>query len=1171
MTVAGPERLDLRLTLPAACAWVTAWQGRVLPPTVLAVLSGCAGAMAVVAVLRSRRSAATVAAGCLVCAAAAGLATAARVHARTTGPLAAAATHSAAVVVDGVLLADPHAVPPKQAVLAFQQLVVVALRAERLVVAGRIVHVREPVLVLTSDPRWLSLLPSQRVRVEGRLQRPRVGDDVAALLSARGPPSVLTGPSAVQRVAGRLRQGLRDASATLPADERGLLPGLVDGDTSRLDPGLGRDFRTTGLTHLTAVSGTNVAVVLAATLVVCGWLRIGLRWRPPVALVVLLGFVVLARPSPSVLRATVMGALGLLALSTGSRRQALPALSAAVLVLVLLSPELAHQPGFALSTLATAGLLLVAPVWRDRLARRLPGWLADAVAVPAAAQLACGPVIVGLSGQVGVLAVPANLLAVPAVAGATLLGVVAALAAPVCLPVAQLIAWAAWLPTHWLVLVARIGASRPGSSLSLPRGWPGALLMIALTGLVLLALARRWLRRAGAAAAAGAVLAGCLVVAVEPPWPPPGWVLVSCDVGQGDSLVLRAGRHEAVVVDTGPDPVPVDACLRRLGISRVPLLVLTHLHADHVEGVPGLLRDRAVGLVEIGPLDEPAVERGRLLGWLAARRIPVVRAVVGEVRSLSGVRWQVVDATARHGTDSDPNNSSIVLRVVTHGVTALLAGDLEGDAQRALRERGVDLTAAVLKVPHHGSAKQDPGFLDATHARIALTPVGAGNPYGHPSRATLARLERDGARTYRSDRDGDVAVIVRHGRLSSQGRGGDGTRGGATGGRAVAQPPGSAPGGPHPVGMRLAGASGDGQRPGGLADRVPPGSLDTCEVPAAVAGARPRAPPWEDHRVAAPDLLAPLTLVTGDEELLVARAVSAVVAAARARSPEVDVRDLDGGALVPGDLAAVLSPSLFAEDRVVVVRSGQDLSKEAAADVVAYAAAPLPEVVLVVVHAGGAKGKAVIAALTAAGARRVDAPKVTKAGDRRSLVRAELTADGRQVTEGAVTALLDAVGSDLRELCSAASQLLSDTEGPIDELAVSRYHRGRAESSGFAVADRAVDGDLPGALELARWGQSTGLAPVLVTSALASTLRSVAMVASAGRAPAGVLASQLAMPPWKVEKTQRQARGWRPEGLSDALRAVAVADADVKGGAVDASYAVERALLAVVHARTVAR
>lgn len=317
--------------------------------------------------------------------------------------------------------------------------------------------------------------------------------------------------------------------------------------------------------------------------------------------------------------------------------------------------------------------------------------------------------------------------------------------------------------------------------------------------------------------------------------------------------------------------------------------------------------------------------------------------------------------------------------------------------------------------------------------------------------------------------------------------------------------------------------------------------------------------------------IAPLTLVVGEEELLVSRAVSGVVRKAREVHPEIEVADLDGGTLQPGDLVEVLSPSLFGDERVVIIRASQDLSKEAAAEVLAYAADPVPEIALVVLHAGGAKSKSLVASFVGVGATRLDCAKITKASERRDLVRMELRADGRQVTEDAVTTLLDAVGNDLRELCAAASQLLSDTEGPITPEVVGRYHRGRAESSGFAIADKAVDGDLAGALELVRWGQSTGLAPVLVTSALASTLRSVALVASAGRQPVNALASQLGMPPWKVEKTQRQARGWRPEGLSLALQAVATADGDVKGASSDAGYAVERALLAVVQARGAGR
>ena len=761
--------MDLRLAGPAAAAWVVAWQGRFLPVPWLLGLALVCGVLALGLLGLGR----AVAAATLACAAAAGLVTAGHVHARTTGALAQAAKTQSAVVVVGRVLDDPRVVPRKADVLAFQELLVARVRVEELQVAGRVVHLRAPVLVVTSERGWLRLLPSQRVRIEGRLRAPDPGDDVAALLTARGPPVVLSGPSVVQRVAGRLRQGLRDATDPLPADERGLLPGLVVGDTSRQPAQLGDDFRTTGLTHLTAVSGSNVAVILGAALLLCRRFGVPLRARPGVALAVLGAFVVLARPSPSVLRAAVMGVVALLALATGSRKQAVPALCGAVLLLVLLDPELAPQPGFALSTLATAGLLLVAPVWRHRLARRLPGWLADAIAVPAAAQVACTPVVVAISGSLGLLAVPANLLAVPAVAPATVLGVVAALLAPVCLPLAQAAAWLGFVPTWWLVTLAHTGARQPGAGTAIPDGWLGASISLALlaSGAVVLSVPR--LRRTAAAAGAGVLLASLVLVVVRPGWPPPGWLVLSCDVGQGDSFAVRLGPGTALVIDTGPDPRPVDRCLSRAGITRIPLLVLTHLHADHVEGAPGALRGRQVGAIEIGPLDEPAVERQRLLGW--AGRIPVVRAQIGEVRAVGDVSWEVLDATARHGTDSDPNNSSIVLRLVTHGVSVLFAGDLEGEAQQALRERGVVLASDVLKVPHHGSAKQDPAFLDAVGARVALTPVGAGNPYGHPSAQTLQRLERDGARTYRSDEDGDVAVVLRDGRLGAIGRGGDGT------------------------------------------------------------------------------------------------------------------------------------------------------------------------------------------------------------------------------------------------------------------------------------------------------------------------------------------------------------------------------------------------------------
>ena len=250
------EPPDLRLLLPALAVWLVALAALYLPPGPVAVASA---ALVLSSLVALRRGGALVA-GVLVCAAAAGLSASARVQARTTGPLHEAAGRSAAVTALAVVTDDPRVVVPRAGagVLAVRELIVARVRVEQLQVAGRTVRLRSPVLVLAQDPAWLALLPSQRISVEGRLAPAERGDDVAAVLTARGELHILGPPSLVQRVAGLLRAGLRQAVAPLPAAERGLLPGLVVGDTSKLDPELKEDFRTTGLTHLVAVSGVTV-------------------------------------------------------------------------------------------------------------------------------------------------------------------------------------------------------------------------------------------------------------------------------------------------------------------------------------------------------------------------------------------------------------------------------------------------------------------------------------------------------------------------------------------------------------------------------------------------------------------------------------------------------------------------------------------------------------------------------------------------------------------------------------------------------------------------------------------------------------------------------------------------------------------------------------------------
>jgi competence protein ComEC len=770
----------VRLLAPAVAVWLAAAVALHLPPIVVLVAAGAAALAAGVVMLRRAiaRPGSAVAVAVLLCGAAAGLASAARVHARTTGVVHDAAQRRAAVTVDAVLLDDPRVLVPSTSsgALVVRDVVLSRVRVERVTTAGRVIGVRTPVLVLSSDRSWLGLLPSQHVRVEGLLRPADRGGDVAALLAARGTATAIGKPSVLQRLAGSLRAGLRRAVAPLPAAERGLLPGLVIGDVSALPPGLQDDFRTVGLTHLVAVSGTNVAIVLAMVLFLCRGIGVPLRVRAPLCLLALLGFVVLVRPSPSVLRAAVMGGVALLALTTGRSRSTLPALSAAVIALVLVSPDLATTAGFALSVLATAGIVILAPSWRDRWARYLPHGVADALAIPSAAQVACGPVVVALSGQLGLLSVPANLLAVPAVAPATLLGLGAALTAPISGSLAHAFAWLAWLPTTWLVHIAQTGAAMPGAALPWQGGYVGAALLVLLTCVGALVVRSSRLRRACAAACAGTVAAAAMLWLVAPGWPPAGWFLVACDVGQGDALVLNAGPHAAVLIDTGPDPRAVDRCLRRLQVRRVPLVILTHLHADHVEGLPGVLRGRLVAQIEVGPLEEPVVENARVRRWAAQAHVPVVSAVVGEVRTAGAARWQVLAPDHAHrGTSSDPNNSSLVLRLTAAGGrTVLLTGDVEKEAQQSLLDLGVPLGADVLKVPHHGSSHQLPEFLRAVHPRLTMTSVGAGNPFGHPSPATIGQLVHEGARSYRTDRDGDIALVDRGGSLFSEARHGRG-------------------------------------------------------------------------------------------------------------------------------------------------------------------------------------------------------------------------------------------------------------------------------------------------------------------------------------------------------------------------------------------------------------
>jgi competence protein ComEC len=769
---------DVRLLGPALLGWMVVAATLGSGATVHGWLAAAALGGAVLLVARQRRHGTGRAAYAglgLAVVAVCQVAVAGHVLVRESGDLDELASARASVQLVVVVTSDPVA---RSVSDRDSRRVTARARAVEVTGRGRTGAVHAPVL-LVGDERLLSLRWHERVALSARLGPADPGRAEIAIASVTGPPQVRAPPGVVARGAERLRTGLRHAVDAAPADARGLLPGLVIGDTSRTPPDLTDAMLATGMTHLSAVSGANVAVVLGMVLGACSLLGLPRFVRPLLALVALAGFVVLARPDPSVVRAAVMGAIGLLGMSRSRRALGLPVLGAAVVLLLVYDPWLARSYGFALSTLATLGLLVFTRPWGDTIGRRLPGrlrGLGPAVAVPLAAQVMCAPVIVLLQGSVSLIGVLANVLAAPLVPPATVAGVVAAVLSLVSDRLAVLVGTAGAVPTLGIARVARGFADVPGGTMPWPDGPLGAALLATLTvaGVLLLPwLSRRVLRHPVAALGVLALVVGGTVPTTAVTWPPPGWRMVVCDVGQGDASVLRSGPHRAVLVDVGPDPRLVDHCLDRLGIDVLDAVVLTHFHADHVEGLPGALGGRRVGEVLTSPVAEPGFEADQVRRWVTARGIPLRPLALGERISAGEVNATVLSPARRIDAGSVPNNASVVLLARMGEVDALLLGDIEREAAHDLLlrlRRDPALVEAVrhldvVKVAHHGSANLDPDLVAEAGAPVGIISVGADNDYGHPAPSTLALLRADGYAVYRTDRQGDVSVLDRGGRV----------------------------------------------------------------------------------------------------------------------------------------------------------------------------------------------------------------------------------------------------------------------------------------------------------------------------------------------------------------------------------------------------------------------
>ncbi|MFI6165197.1 ComEC/Rec2 family competence protein [Nocardia sp. NPDC051052] len=544
-----------------------------------------------------RRAVAVVALAAVLLAAGFAVAAAWREHRVATHPLRAAAGFSLRVVV------TPGGDPKPMRGSSFG--------GSRRVVRGTLdeyrlgettVRAGGAVVVLASGDGWAELVPGQAVEFQARVDVPGRRDLTVAMLLAQGSPRVVGTLPWWQRVARSVRTDFATAtSQALPAEPAGLLPALVDGDTSMLPDDLREEFEIAGLSHLCVVSGANFTILLGAVLLAVRVLTLGPRAGAVVAGAALVLFVIIARPDPSVLRAGAMGAITLLALVTGRRKQALPALCAAIIGLLAVWPALAVSAGFALSVCATAGLILLAPSWADWLRAR--GWRhlpAELVAVAAGAFVVTTPLVVALDGKLSLVAIFANVLVEPVIAPITVIGAVGAVSASVWLPLAELVVRCAAPPMWWLLFVAEHVADVPGSSVEVSGGMLGGLVALVVVAVGILVMRFAAIRRVILTVAFGVAVVAIPVRIWHPGWPPAGWVLAVCDVGQGDGLALSVGADTAVVIDVGPEPRPIRNCLDRLHISRIALLVLTHPHADHIGGLSGALDGRAVAAVAVG-------------------------------------------------------------------------------------------------------------------------------------------------------------------------------------------------------------------------------------------------------------------------------------------------------------------------------------------------------------------------------------------------------------------------------------------------------------------------------------------------------------------------------------------------------------------------------------------
>jgi competence protein ComEC len=620
-----------------------------------------------------------------------------------------------------------------------------------------------PMLLTTADTKLRYAKISSTWMCNARITSQQQPRRYAAFAKCLDSPQAISGANRLQLFSDIFREALREVtSARFAGDAAALLPGLVLGDTSAQSEQLENSLQLAGLGHLTAVSGANVAIILLAIELLLRRTRFGRKQRIVILALGAIVFMFVARPSPSVVRATAMALFGLASLWLGVSKISLLLLNLAVLTLLVIDPFLSSAIGFALSAAATFGLIVLPKFWGVGAADNI-AWKALSTAL--AAVLATLPILVAAGLNPTFASVPANMFAEVMVAPATLAGVIAA----VLQSMSNLPFGIGWMLHEAAKLSADFGILPAAVIVWIAEQANDSIFQVAIqsrTGLLLIsAIVLIWylLRRFDQShkrIAAVSVLLAIFILSIESvtsKWST-AWDVAVCDVGQGDAAVIRISVDSAVLIDAGPDEKALVDCLRELKISEVPFFIASHFHADHVAAVSAL-EDFGVKKLWIANSKNPSSMYERVISNLPEALVEI--PVVGSRATFSNVIIQALQVPINSefsDSGTEINDASLVVLVEIKGQRVLFTGDIEIQAQTNLMQSFPNLALSVVKVPHHGSASQNPDFANWADAGLGWISVGLENSYGHPAAITISSYRAAGVRLYSTSTCGKLGL-----------------------------------------------------------------------------------------------------------------------------------------------------------------------------------------------------------------------------------------------------------------------------------------------------------------------------------------------------------------------------------------------------------------------------